>query len=290
MSSFGHPGEGGLFAFLRMGSVISTGPEEDLMNIKQIVTAALRKSLPRRVRRSLVNLGFNLDRDRFQYLAIQFLNAPDMRFGLEFLARRGFTPATILDIGAFEGNWSKMAMEIWPDAGFILIEPNPEKALSLVRDPKLSNAKVVESLLGASDGSEVTFYVMESGSSVFEEHSDVQRQPVRLKQRTLDAVMHDLAPADLIKIDVQGYELEVLKGGAQTLAKAQIALIELSLIEINAGAPLLDEALGFMRSAGFVAYDIFEIHRRPLDGAMNQIDVLFVREGSLLRSDKRHWA
>jgi hypothetical protein len=67
-------------------------------------------------------------------------------------------------------------------------------------------------------------------------------------------------------------------------------IIELSLIEINAGAPLLDEALSFMRGAGFVAYDILEIHRRPLDGAMNQIDILFLREDSPLRADKRHWA
>ena len=96
--------------------------------------------------------------------------------------------------------------------------------------------------------------------------------------------------ADFIKIDVQGYELEVLRGGKETLTKAQAILIELSLIEINAGAPLLDEALSFMKAAGFVAYDILEIHRRPLDGAMNQIDVLFVREESLLRADKRHWA
>lgn len=260
------------------------------MNIKHLVIAALRRLLPRRVRRSLVNLGFNLDQDQFQHLASRYLFAPDMKFGLESLAGRGFIPAGILDIGAFEGDWSKMAMEIWPEASFTLIEANPEKAAMLRRDPKLRTAKLVESLLGASDGSEVTFYVMGSGSSVFEEHSEVQRQPVSLKQRTLDSVTQDLNDVDFIKIDVQGYELEVLKGGKQTLAKAQIVLIELSLIEINSGAPLLDEALSFMRGEGFLAYDILEIHRRPLDGAMNQIDVLFVREDSLLRADKRHWA
>jgi FkbM family methyltransferase len=170
------------------------------------------------------------------------------------------------------------------------MEANPEKAALLRRDPKLGNASVIESLLGATDGPEVTFFVMESGSSVFEEHSDVERQPVSLKQRTLDSVTQDLNRADFIKIDVQGYELEVLKGGEQALSKAQAVLIELSLIEINVGAPLLDEVMNFMRTAGFVAYDVLEIHRRPLDGAMNQIDILLVREDSPLRADKRHWA
>lgn len=106
----------------------------------------------------------------------------------------------------------------------------------------------------------------------------------------LDTVTRDLGRSDFIKIDVQGYELEVLKGSEQTLALAELVLIELSFIEVNAGAPLLDEALTFMRRAGFVAYDVLEIHRRPLDGAMNQIDILFAREKSSLRIDKRHWA
>jgi FkbM family methyltransferase len=180
-------------------------------------------------------------------------------------------------------------MEIWPAAKFQLIEANPEKAALLRNDPKLRNANVIESLLGATDGPEVTFYVMESGSSVFEEQSDVERQAVSLEQRTLDSLTHHLDGPEFIKIDVQGYELEVLRGGEQTLAKAQAVLIELSLIEINVGAPLLDEALSFMRAAGFVAYDVLEIHRRPLDGAMNQIDILFMREDSFLRADKRHW-
>jgi len=260
------------------------------MTIKRLVIDALGSLLPRRVRQGVVNLGFNLDQEQFQRLATRYLFAPDMRLALEGLADRGFQPGTVLDIGAFEGNWSKMAMEIWPEAEFTLIEANPDKAAMLRRDPVLAATKVVENLLGPSDGAEVTFHVMESGSSVYEEHSDVERQSVTLKQRTLDSIMKDQDGADFIKIDVQGYELEVLKGGQATLSNAEIVLIELSLIEINEGAPLLDEALGFMRAAGFVAYDLLEIHRRPLDGAMNQVDVLFVQEDSPLRTDKRHWA
>jgi len=109
----------------------------------------------------------------------------------------------------------------------------------------------------------------------------------RSRQRPLDSFR--LSP-DLIKIDVQGYELEVLKGGVETLAKAQAVVVELSLLEINKGCPLLDEALSFMRSHRFVSYDIVELHRRPLDGAMNQVDVLFVPEDSPLRADKRHYS
>lgn len=260
------------------------------MHIKQLITGVLRDWLPPSSKRALVNLGFKLDRDHFQLLANQHLFAPDMRLGLKYLAARGVQPRTIIDIGAFEGNWAKMAMEVWPDANIVMIEANPDKTVLLRSDPAFKNATVVEALLGSEEGAAVTFHVMESGSSVFEEHSPVERRHLVLRQETLDGVAEDLDNADFIKIDVQGYELEVLKGGSQTLSRAEAILIELSLIEINEGAPILDTALSFMKTAGFVPYDIFELHRRPLDHAMNQIDVLFVREESPLRADKRHWA
>ena len=67
-------------------------------------------------------------------------------------------------------------------------------------------------------------------------------------------------------------------------------MLEIAIIEINEGAPLLHDVIAFMRSLGFVAYDILEIHRRPLDKALNQVDIVFVREQSVLLSDKRHFA
>jgi len=45
-----------------------------------------------------------------------------------------------------------------------------------------------------------------------------------------------------------------------------------------------------MTTIGFVAYDILEVHRRPLDRALNQIDIVFVRNDSPLIADKRHFA
>jgi len=251
--------------------------------LKHLVLGGL-SALPARVKKSIVNVGFNVDREHFQTMATRYLFAPDMRRGLEFMREKGLNPRSILDIGAYEGNWAKMALSVWPDAQVTMIEANPEKTPILRK--ALPNAKLIEVLLGPDD-KVVPYFVMESGSSVLEENSPLDRKQIRLKQCTLDSL--DVS-ADFIKMDVQGYELEVLKGGEKTLSKTQAALIELSLLEINKGCPILDEALCFMRERGFVSYDILELHRRPLDGAMNQVDILFVPETSPLRADKRHYA
>jgi len=258
------------------------------VGVRRSIIRVLDHALPARVKKSLVNLGFNLDLPQFQRLATKYLFAPHMEFGLQSLAERGFNPSTILDVGAFEGNWAEMALRVWPRANIIMVEAHPEKAEFIRR--KLPRAELIQCLLGSEEGKQVTFHLMEAGSSVFQEHSPVERRSVQIEQRGLDVVMANRPQPELIKVDVQGYEIEVLKGGLQTLSGAQAVILELSLIEINEGAPLLHEALIFMKSQGFVAYDIFEIHRRPLDGAMNQVDFVFLPEISPLRSDRRHWS
>lgn len=248
------------------------------------------RALPERLRRMIVNYAFEIERPHYDLMAHKYCFAPHMRHGLLDLRRRGFAPRGIVDIGAFEGNWSLMAHEIWPDAGLVLIEANQQKHPRLERIAEDKGFRLERALLGPQDGLEVTFHVMESGSSVYEENSPLEREAVTLRTRRLDDVVQAADTPDLIKMDVQGYELEVLRGGLETLARAQAVLIELSLIEINQGAPILHEALDFMAGHGFVTFDIFEFHRRPLDGALNQIDVLFVRADAALRADKRHYA
>jgi FkbM family methyltransferase len=255
----------------------------------KFATLSLGRRLPPRIRAGLANMAFNVARDRFTDLSNRYLFTPEMRRGLQFLKGRGFEPSFILDIGAYHGDWTRMARAVWPRCAVLMLEANSEKLPLLQQVANDVGGTVTHALLGQEDGKEVDFHVMESGSSVFEEHSPVGRSTLKQKTRSLDTILTDLPPPDLIKIDVQGYELEVFKGGEVALGAAQAVIIEVSLIEINEGAPLFHEVVDFMFQRGFVAFDIFEIHRRPLDNSMNQIDVVFVPVESPLRADKRHW-
>jgi hypothetical protein len=94
---------------------------------------------------------------------------------------------------------------------------------------------------------------------------------------------------DFLKIDVQGYELEVLKGAERSLATLRVILIETNLLDIYTDAPLLPELMEWMHLRGWTPYDICGLTRRPLDRGLWQADFVFVPKESPLRSDKR-WA
>ena len=107
--------------------------------------------------------------------------------------------------------------------------------------------------------------------------------------RTLDQVVEgtQFAAPDFLKLDVQGFELAVLRGGLRALQSAEAALLEVNLMETYKGAPLLNETVTFMEDHGMLAYDFCTFYRRPLDNALWQVDMVFVRKDSPLRASQR---
>jgi hypothetical protein len=87
----------------------------------------------------------------------------------------------------------------------------------------------------------------------------------------------------LIKLDVEGVELQVLSGATETLRHTEVAVLEVSLFAARIGCPLLHDVVHFMKQAGFVAYDFLPLNYRPLDGALAQADMIFVREDGPFR-------
>ena len=119
------------------------------------------------------------------------------------------------------------------------------------------------------------------------ENSNVPRHVVQLPMMTLDDLVERTGfPAPtFIKLDVQGYELEVLKGSTKTLVGAEFVLLEVSISQYNEGSPLIDEVLAWMRNNGFVTYELWGLSRHR-DGTLVQVDVLFIKSNSHLIRDR----
>jgi FkbM family methyltransferase len=123
-----------------------------------------------------------------------------------------------------------------------------------------------------------------TGASLFKEntewYSEGKYETVQIETDTLDNRNYNNgALIDLIKIDVQGAELDILKGGEKTMRNTSYALLELSLLEYNQGAPFIGEVVDKMIEYGFCIVDILEYHRfsHLYGGAIFQIDALFKR-------------
>jgi FkbM family methyltransferase len=219
------------------------------------------------------------------------LGMPTMFGCINNLKRNGFTPNTIVDVGAYEGHWTREVKTIYGSVPVLMIEANPDKerALTAVRKKLGPTVSFERTLLGAAEEKDVTFYSMETGSSVMPEVTSVPREAIALDMQTLDSVTSRAAVKGplLVKLDVQGYELEVLRGSARTLLLTEVIVLELSLLEYNRGAPLVAQVLGEMSALGYAIYDICGQHRRRANQVLLQMDAMFVRESSPLRTSQR---
>ncbi len=258
---------------------------------------SLSKSLfgnvvPTPVKEALVRAALDtMPADALDRLRVRY-DMASTAMSLRQLSQRGFAPNAIIDVGAYRGEWTTLVAEIYPSASILMIEPQARLEETLTSMERASNGRIRyrRALLGATPQADVPFFEMESGSSVLPEQSSVERTEVHHAMTTLDEVVRDTAfpQAALLKLDVQGFELEVLRGGATALASAEVVLLEVSLIGVNRGAPLLDAVVAFMKAREFVAYDVCSFIRRNLDGALWALDMMFVAERSPLRASERY--
>jgi FkbM family methyltransferase len=258
-----------------------------------------------RLKRKLVYTGLRALRpsrrdELFPYLVEEFFEDVAYRHGCASLGRslrnlklQGFYPQSVIDIGAFRGDWSRQALKVFPEAAVLMVDANPEQERSLASAARElgPRAQFAIQLLGPEPREGVKFYQHTSGSSVLDELTTFPRTATTLGMSTLDELIRDgrFEPPFLLKLDVQGFELEVLKGATEVLPQSEVVVLETSLLEYNKGAPLFDGVIAFMKAAGFVAYDFCGQLRRETDAVLFQTDVVFAKQNSQLRTHKKFW-
>ncbi len=219
------------------------------------------------------------------------LAVPDVPIALQRLKERGFAPAHVFDVGAYQGDFAKLCFQLWPQAAVTCFEAQPQPLARLQADlTGKGSFRVISCLLGAEERTDVTLHLAETASSVLVEQAQPLLNTAKFPMRTLDDVVErDFAgqPPALLKLDVQGYELEVLKGSSRSLPQIQVLLAEVNFLDIHAEVPLLADIVAWLKERAWVAYDICSLIRRPLDQTLWQADMIFVPENSPLRSDKR---
>ncbi len=226
---------------------------------------------------------------RFKRKVKEDLGVPSLHWSLQNLKNNNFDPKFVLDIGAYEGNWTKDLLEVFPSAKVLMVEAQLSKEVFL-RDihTKHSNTSYEITLLSSQDGVEKYFVEDETASTVKEVQGEGVEY-VKKISRSLDTLLEEKKYPfpDFIKLDVQGHELEVLKGAQNAMKNAEVCLMEVSLLNLGENDPLLFEVLSFMDKINFQPYDISQFMRRPFDKALFQMDMFFVKKDSALVASKR---
>ena len=264
-----------------------TAAPDGVQAAKALVKRVIGAVLPASVVASLAHafLGALAPQARQRWLRIY--NATDLNWALATLRQIGFRPNAIVDVGAFVGEWASAAHRHFPDATVVMLEARPSQrtVLQQVADGVRADTEVVIALLGAAPRDAVPFHITEdpSGSSVMSELSDAARETVMLPVVTLDDAIRGLRAAErvrapiLLKLDVQGYEREVLLGGTETLAASDVVVMEVSTRRVNEGAPLAHEMVQFMSEREFRLFDVTGFWRDRDTDVLTQMDVVFVR-------------
>ncbi len=201
-------------------------------------------------------------------------------------------PRHLLDVGAHYGRWAWVLSQLHPGLqSAVLVEPQAQCQATL-RDLDLGGAAktLFACAAGAAPGErELTgggasaslLPAAEAQRSYFP--GSVTAAAERVELCTLDALYagNALPRPDLVKLDVQGGELEAMKGGRDVLAGARCVVIELSLRRFYEDQPALAEVLGFLGEAGFtLAGRGYEWRAAANPAELLQFDGIFLREGA----------
>lgn len=200
-----------------------------------------------------------------------------MKASLKWLADQGLEVECVVDVGASDGRWSKLAMRYFPNARYILFEPNPIhfKALrSLIA--KCQQAHFIEMAVADFQGT-IKFVGEDAFGGVISRQPADSDNAIEVAVTTLDASLQNFEGPYLLKLDTHGVEKAILDGASQVIENSSILVIEAYNFRISAEAVLFWELCEYLHDRGFVVADAIDIMHRPLDGAFWQCDLVFVR-------------
>jgi FkbM family methyltransferase len=190
----------------------------------------------------------------------------------EFFKLHNVELNSALDIGAHKGKWTKTFKEHYPNCKVLMIEANADHVDDLIRIDHYMTA-----LIGKNN-EEVDYYSCEDknnnhGNGIYKENTNVPFTSTKRKTVTLDSLLPG-QKFDLIKMDVQGSELDIIQGSPNFIHNAKYLWLELQPHNYNIGAPLAGKVIGYLNQIGFEIATFDEINIG--DGVIMGMDVIFV--------------
>ncbi len=203
--------------------------------------------------------------------------------------QKNWQPDVVVDVGAAFGTWSLECVNIFSQARYILVEPltvyRPRLETLTARHPGFTYVPLAANAQKGQSQFHVHADLVGSSLKKEVEGEEVDGETIVVPCDTIDTICAGVHGENvLIKIDVQGAELDVLRGAETLLSKTQCVILEVSLFRSFHGGSDWHDMTVYMKQHGFVLYDLASFLYRPFDGALSQVDAVFVREDGLFRT------
>lgn len=203
------------------------------------------------------------------------------------IKRLGFNPKHILDVGANRGNWTREAINYFPQAYYTLVEPQDELKI-YIKDLVDHGFHLHWINAGASDQPGVLplNILGHDHSSTFLQVSRTESESIRqvvVPLRTVNEIVESsgLPTPEMVKIDAEGLDLKVLAGASDLFGKTEIFLAEASIGQLdfeNTALALIQK----MAEAGYRFIDITDLNRSPRHGVLWLCEFVFLSNRSKL--------
>ena len=210
----------------------------------------------------------------------------------------GVLPKTVIDVGANIGQFSVAASKLFQLEAIYPIEPDPRVAKILGKNIGESISKnIVISAIGSEVGERLFNVNLDSqvssmlplgvdrikgypGASVAEK--------IIVPITTLDALFFEkfLPKPILLKIDVQGFEDQVIAGAKKFLTKVQWVLVEVSFATLYEGELDFDSITSLMEENGFRFVGPINFHVSPTTREIIEMDALFESVNRVVKQEK----
>lgn len=206
---------------------------------------------------------------------------------LELIKKEDFEPRVIYDVGANIGTWTLLAKSFFPDAAVHAFEPLPEHLTKLNSNTdRLTQIATHPFCLGNENKNAVINVSSFSDSSSMLDATPLEFEQFGIKKaaeqtvtvkRVDDLIEQGVLPVpDLIKLDVQGFELEVLKGADKYIDQVSYLIVEVSFKRYYYDQPLFLDIANYLSEFNFGIHAFG--HSTPTGQELGQIDVLFKKQ------------
>jgi FkbM family methyltransferase len=210
---------------------------------------------------------------------------------LSVMRQRGYEPRVVLDGGANIGDFARLVRRVFgPEPMIHMFEPQPACLPFLAVLAQEPRFQLHAAALGARGGEFLELAVdptnrVTTGAHITSSESTSHRVSVPvLSLDDLFGLEMQRDDRTLLKLDLQGWELEALNGAVKTLERVEVVLVEVSFFA-QAYEPSIALMVRFLDEAGFDLYDIGSLAARRRDNRARQADFVFVKKSSPLLSN-----